>query len=383
MSRQVHVEPAHHDGHGRVRSHTGQEQRRVLQVDPVMDGHEDSQTRNGNEDTDESIHEPMPARIASHGDDHTESKRGDPRRDRSQLGHGRTVSVALDDGGSEVGISVGRHNHAQVHEAAEPDLVVLHDVQGVLEGEFLLRAAVARVRLQTGSDVGAFVFGEPFCLLGEGGEGEEEDDAHDTSQGAFEDEDPAPTEVTAHAAHLADGRGKQTTESAGQGSGGKEESESLLSLGTLIPHSQEVEAAGEHAALEDTQEEAGGDETAVVLHQTLHRGYETEADAADGQPYSRGEALEEKVGRDLEDDVGDEEDGQTGVVLVARETEILHEAVDLGVGDVDSIQEGEQIQDDDEGEEVRIDSAGELALCRVWWTGHMELIVHYASLWIV
>jgi hypothetical protein len=115
----------------------------------------------------------------------------------------------------------------------------------------------------------------------------------------------------------------------------------------------------------------------------LHRGYETKANAADGEPYSRGEALEQEIGGNFEDDVGDEEDGQTGVVLVARKAEVSHKAVDFGVGNVDSVQEGEKVEDDDEGEEMRVDSAGEFAICRVWWTGHVELIVHYAGFWIV
>lgn len=306
-----------------------------------MDSHEDRQTRDGNEDADNRIQEPMPARIASHSDNHTEAEGGNPRRDRPQLGHGRAVTVPLNDSGREVSISVSWNDHAQIHEAAEPNLVVLHDVQSILEGELLLRAAVARVRLQTSLDIGTFVLGKPLCLLGEGREGEEEDDAHETGQSTFEDENPTPTQVTAHAAHLADGRGEQTTEGAGQRSGGEEQSKPLLSLGTLIPHGQEIKAAGKHAALENTQEEAGGDETAVVLHQPLHRGYETKADAAQGQPYSWGEALEEDVGRDFEDHVGDEEDGQTGVVLVACKTEVFHQAVHLGIGDIDSVQEGE------------------------------------------
>lgn len=126
---------------------------------------------------------------------------------------------------------------------------------------------------------------------------------------------------------------------------------------------QQVEAAREHAALEEAQEEARGQEARVVVGQALADGDEAEADAAEAEPHAGREALEEDVGRDLEHDVGDEKDGEGGcgggvsahacqpvcargeqnkrtVVLDAAQAEVLGEAEGARVGDVDAVQEG-------------------------------------------
>lgn len=70
--------------------------------------------------------------------------------------------VCRDDGGGEVGVSVGRDDEAEVHEAAEPDLEVGEDGFDVAKGNFALGAVFALVDFETGFEVGAFVFLEPF-----------------------------------------------------------------------------------------------------------------------------------------------------------------------------------------------------------------------------
>ena len=69
----------------------------------------------------------------------------------------------------------------------------------------------------------------------------------------------------------------------------------------------------EHARLEHAQEEAGGDQAAVVLNQALHDGREPEEEHVDGEPDVGAELLEQDVGGDLEEAVRDEEDDE-GVV---------------------------------------------------------------------
>lgn len=55
-------------------------------------------------------------------------------------------------------------------------------------------------------------------------------------------------------------------------------------------------------------------------------------------------ALEQDVGEGLKDGVGDEEDRQSGIVGSTAETEILSKSIDLGIADIGTVQEGEQIQ---------------------------------------
>ena len=54
----------------------------------------------------------------------------------------------------------------------------------------------------------------------------------------------------------------------------------------------------------------------------------------------RSEPLEDQVRRNFEQDIWHKKDDQSDIVLIASKVELLREAVDVGVGNVDSIQEG-------------------------------------------
>ena len=95
-----------------------------------------------------------------------------------------------------------------------------------------------------------------------------------------EDEDPAPAAVPAHTVHLAYRAREQAAEATGERRGGEEERVALLGLRPLVPHRDEVEARGEDAALDDTQEEAGRDDPAEVLGEALEEGDEAEEEHA-------------------------------------------------------------------------------------------------------
>ena len=93
----------------------------------------------------------------------------------------------------------------------------------------------------------------------------------------------------------------------------------------------------EHAGLKDAEEEATCEKAAVVLDNTLHHGREAKEKHVGGEPDMGPEALQHHVGRDFENDIGDEEDTQGGVVHVAREIQVRGEAVDVGVANVHTI----------------------------------------------
>jgi hypothetical protein len=93
----------------------------------------------------------------------------------------------------------------------------------------------------------------------------------------------------------------------------------------------------EHARLKDTKEEPTRQQAAVVLHHTLHHGSEAEEEHVGRQPYMWAEALQQDIGRDLEDDIGHEEDDEGDVVFVAREVQIFREVKNVGIANVDTI----------------------------------------------
>ena len=55
------------------------------------------------------------------------------------------IAVALDDGGSEEGISVGGHDHSEVHETAENDFVVFEYAPDVTECDLALGCGAALI----------------------------------------------------------------------------------------------------------------------------------------------------------------------------------------------------------------------------------------------
>lgn len=140
-----------------------------------------------------------------------------------------------------------------------------------------------------------------------------------------------------HAIHLANGRGEKPAKRSRQARAPEEEREAPLRLGSLVPHPDQVERAREHAGLGEAQEEPRGEQAAVALHQALADRDEAEEEHAARQPDVRLELLQQDVGRDFKGDVGDEEDGQRGVVLGRFQAQILLQPEDRGIGDVSAV----------------------------------------------
>lgn len=92
-----------------------------------------------------------------------------------QLSLNLTVSVALDDSWSKVGISVRGNDETKVHEAGDNYFGVFEDSSNVAEGDFALDGRLALVHLKSRSDVGLLVFGQPLCIFGKAGYDEEKD----------------------------------------------------------------------------------------------------------------------------------------------------------------------------------------------------------------
>jgi hypothetical protein len=99
------------------------------------------------------------------------------------------------------------------------------------------------------------------------------------------------------------------------------------------------------------------------------------------------EPLQNDVRRNLENHIGDEEDGQTSTVLSTAEAEILLKTEDGGVGHVGSVEEGQEIHDRQDRNEPQVDLGDESALRDPRWQ-HRCLAISVASsgvcqVWIV
>lgn len=90
----------------------------------------------------------------------------------------------------------------------------------------------------------------------------------------------------------------------------------------------------EQACLCDTQKQTG-DEKTLIVSDNAHEGHDyAPGDHDERQPAARAQLLEHEVGRHLKGRICEEEGGQTPVVFVALEAQIVREAFDIGIADI-------------------------------------------------
>lgn len=90
------------------------------------------------------------------------------------------------------------------------------------------------------------------------------------------------------------------------------------------------------------------------------------------------ELFHQDIARDLKQNVRDEEDDQSSVVLHAvlgREPQLVRETEHVGIGDVDSVEEGQQVEDAEVGNHAEVNPGDEPALRRVRWALDVEVVV--------
>jgi hypothetical protein len=85
--------------------------------------------------------------------------------------------------------------------------------------------------------------------------------------------------------------------------------------------------------------------------------------------------LHEDVGGDFENHVGNKEHGEGGVVLHARELEICYQVECFGVGNIDTVEEREEVEYAEEGYNSEVDFGYEFLLSRMRRASDIELVV--------
>lgn len=80
------------------------------------------------------------------------------------------------------------------------------------------------------------------------------------------------------------------------------------------------------------------------MHQTHGDHYDAPQKHNGGQENGRPELFQQDLGQRLKERIGDEEDGQGVIVLIARHVEIFLKAIEFCVTDIRAIQEADQVQ---------------------------------------
>lgn len=120
-------------------------------------------------------------------------------------------------------------------------LTVPKNVHDVSPAKGFVASGVSAISGESVLDECTLFLTQPFHVLGEIRDGEKQKQGHDTSQGAFEDEDPSPATVASQTIHISNGSGEQAAKGSCQVGGTEEQTEPRLSFTPLIPHAQQVE----------------------------------------------------------------------------------------------------------------------------------------------
>lgn len=82
----------------------------------------------------------------------------------------------------------------------------------------------------------------------------------------------------------------------------------------------------------------------------------------DRDEYAGSETLQQHVGQRFGEGVGDEEDGETGVVLAGGDVEAFLQAVEFGIADVGAVEEGDEIEEAEPWDQTEVEFPEEPAV---------------------
>lgn len=217
-----------------------------------------------------------------------------------------------------------------------PHLPVLERAHHVQPAELLAGRRVAVLTPPSRLHQLTLAIRQEVSRLGIVGQSEESHNTQNTAGDTLEDQNPAPTTHALNTVKVADTISQQAAKSSSD-SGADEKVANTQGQLVLGVEEGEVDVeTGEQAGLEDAEQQATGNQAAVGRGQAGHGGNDAPAQGDDGDPAARGEALEDQVGGNLEDEVGDEEDGDDNLELRGGQTKVFLEAVETGITNVDT-----------------------------------------------
>lgn len=112
---------------------------------------------------------------------------------------------------------------------------------------------------------GALLGGKEHGFFGRVSQAEPGEEADDQGGGALDDKDPLPAQEAALAVELGDAVGEDAAKGAAEGGHGEPEAIAGSELGAGVESRDHEDDAGDETRLGEAEEEAGGEEAAVVL----------------------------------------------------------------------------------------------------------------------
>ena len=267
-----------------------------------------------------------------------------------------------DDAGQEQAEGVERGIAAHVYDGVEPGLPILDGGPEIRHAELLVLGGRLLIGFQAADDPLSIGLGEEGGLVREIEDHPEAGDPHQDRRQPFQDENPGPSPLAANAIHLSNRSGEQATERARHRCSREEDGGTDAELGSFIPAAQIVVDAGEQPRLGESQPPPRRHHALEVMGQAHGHHDRAPQHHDDGDEDRRAQALEQDVRQGLEERVGDEEDGQAGIVLAARDVEGVGQAVEFGIADVGAVEEGDEVEEAEPGDQADVEFPEESAV---------------------
>ena len=157
----------------------------------------------------------------------------------------------------------------------------------------------------------------------------------------LENEDPRPPCLPTNPLHLTNRSSQQTTKRPAHRRSGEEDGSADTELAPLVPATEVVIDTREQARLRQPKKEPSGHHALEVVAKTHSHHADTPEDHNDGDEDGRAKTLEKNIGEGFGERVGDEENGEAGIVLATGDSEGFLEADDAGIADVGAVEEGD------------------------------------------
>lgn len=143
------------------------------------------------------------------------------------------------------------------------------------------------------------------------------DDAQDHGGNALNDHDPSPAAHALEPVHVANGESQQTTQATCNSSRDEEVSDPERELMLGVEKGEVDVETRKEAGLESAEEQTARKQGSVRVDEARQGGDDTPAHRDEGEPTAGGKPLQDEIRRDLEREVGDEQDGDGDLELVA------------------------------------------------------------------
>ena len=169
------------------------------------------------------------------------------------------------------------------------------------------------------------------------GQEEAQDKATKNGERTHEREEPEPARLASDAAHVKNSVGQEFGRGLAELVAEVEDHDTLGCLCAGIPGREGPQTTGDEAGLCDTEQQAGGNERAVVRLEGLEAADDTEEKELEREPFARTDTVQDHVAGNLEEHNAEGQHLLADVELVLRDADVFHEVVRDGVGHVAAV----------------------------------------------